>query len=246
VTAHRFRTMLKKEFYVNSYVVSLDDFYIDQYLLPMLPDGSKDLETVYSLDVGCIHRCFEELTRFSRSSLPTFDFLTARRSAKTNDIVLGENDILIVEGIHALNPLITQGIDPTKFFRLYISVQGEYRCDGEVVLDHTKIRFIRRCVRDYTHRASSPENTAQMWTSVRDGEKRYISPYKRYADLTIDSLILYEPCILHQFINPMIERMDITGEYYPRFKKIHDVLERFAALDQRHIAADSLLREFID
>lgn len=246
ITAHRFRAMLKQEFHINSFVVSLDDFYIDQDRLPTLPDGTKDLETVYALDIECIHRCFDELTRYSKASLPIFDFLQARRSDKTNEIVLGEHDILIVEGIHALNPIITEGLDRTKFFRLFISVQGEYRLNGSVVLNHTDIRFVRRCVRDFTHRASSLENTASMWASVRAGEKKYISPYKRFADFSIDSLILYEPCVLLQFLRPLIERMDNTSEYYPRFEKIRDVLGYFAEMSPEYVAKDSLLREFID
>ncbi len=246
ITAHRFRTMLKHDFSIDSYVVSLDDFYINQENLPTLPDGTKDLETVYSLDIDCIHRCLEELTRTNRSSLPIFDFLSASRSDKTNDIVLGENDILIIEGIHALNPLITEGIDRDKFFRLFISVRGEYRLGAKVVLDHTVIRFIRRCVRDYTHRASSLENTAGMWTSVRTGEKKYISPYKRFADLSIDSLILYEPCVLLQFLRPLIEQMPSSSEHYPRFEQIRNVLGYFAEMQPQFVAQDSLLREFID
>ncbi len=246
ITAHRFRAMLEQEFGINSFVVSLDDFYIDQALLPTLPDGTKDLETVYALDIDCIHHSFDELIRTNHTCLPVFDFLNATRSDKINEITLGANDILIVEGIHALNPIITEGIDRERFFRLFISVQGEYRLNGEVILDHTVIRFIRRCVRDYTHRASTLENTASMWASVRKGEKKYISPYKRYADFIIDSLILYEPCVLLQFLRPLIETMDNTSEHYPRFEKIRDVLGYFAQMSPDCVATDSLLREFID
>lgn len=246
VTAHRFRAMLREEFNINSYVVSLDDFYINQALLPVLPDGTKDLETVYALDIECIHRCLDELSRFSRSSLPVFDFPTSKRSERTNDITLGDQDILIIEGIHALNPLITDGLERDRFFRLFISVQGEYRLDGKVLLDHVDIRFIRRCVRDYTHRASSLESTAGMWASVRAGEKKYISPYKRYADFSIDSLILYEPCVLLGFLRPLMEQMDALGEHYPRFEKLGGVLGYFCEMSAGHVAPNSLLREFID
>ncbi len=245
-TAHKFRKMLKDEFFINSYVVSLDDFYIDQVRLPTLPDGSKDLENIYALDVDCIRSCFDRLVTTRSASLPTFDFLTASRSLVTNDIALGDNEILIVEGIHALNPLITEGLDTKRFFRLFISVKGEYTLGNDLVLTHEDIRFIRRCVRDYYHRDSSLEKTTGMWASVRAGEKKYISPYKCYADLTIDSLILYEPCIFHHFINPLIERMDPSHETYPRFEAIYKTLQYFAELDRQYILEDSLLREFID
>ncbi len=246
VTAHRFRTMLKEEFGINSFVVSLDDFYINQSNLPVLPDGSRDLETIYALDIECIHQCFKELTNTGRASLPTFDFMTASRSTATNEIILGDSDILIVEGIHALNPLITEGNDPSRFLRLYISVCGEYRLGEDIVLNHVDLRFIRRCVRDFWHRASTLEQTAKMWRSVRDGEKRYISPYKQRADLTIDSLILYEPCIFHHYINPLIQAMDTGDEAYPRFERIYRALSLFRELDKKYIAGNSLLREFID
>ncbi|SDN29362.1 uridine kinase family protein [Acetanaerobacterium elongatum] len=245
-TAHKFRKMLKEEFYVNSYVVSLDDFYIDQCRLPTLPDGSKDLETVYALDIDCIHQCFDQLTNTRRASLPTFDFHTASRSIITNDITLGDHEILIVEGIHALNPLITEGLDASKFFRLFISVKGEYSLNNEVVLTHEDLRFIRRCVRDYYHRDSSLERTTGMWASVRAGEKKYISPYKCYANLTIDSLILYEPCIFHHFLCPLIEQMDPKCDIYPRFERLYHILQYFAEFDRHYVSEDSLLREFID
>ena len=244
-TAHILRAMLKREFRVNSYVISLDDFYIDQAKLPRLADGTLDLETIYATDLDCVHRCFDELSRTSQTYLPTYDFVKAARRKDYTKLKLKKNEILIVEGIHALNPLITEGLNQEIFTKLFISVKGEYRHDGKVVLGREDIRFVRRCVRDINHRGASLERTAEMWNSVRSGEKKYITPFKRYADITIDSLILYEPCIFHHFINPYIETMDKTSPHYPRFEEIHDKLANFSEIDTGLISGDSVLREFI-
>lgn len=245
-TAHKFRTMLNEEYGIKSHVVSLDDFYINKCDLPLQPDGTRDLETVHALDIGLIHDCFKSLSETSKASFPIFDFNTSARSEKTNDIVLNKNEVLIVEGLHALNPLITEGLDQSRFVKLFISVKTEYEIDGVTVLTREDMRFIRRCVRDYNHRNSSLEETCSMWSSVRAGEKKYISPFKPFADFIIDSLMIYEPCIYHHYINPLIDEMDKTLPCYEKFKGIHDALEQFAIIGAQHIPNDSLLREFID
>ncbi|MBQ4100830.1 MAG: nucleoside kinase [Oscillospiraceae bacterium] len=244
-TAHMIKEGLAKSS-INANVVSLDDFYLDNDKQPKLPDGTIDFETVTALDLKKIEHCFEELFKEGKAEFPIFDFCTKKRSDKINEVMLHDDDILIIEGIHALNPTIANGFDKSKFIRLYITVRSEF-CDEneEVILHSPNIRLLRRMIRDYYKRNTKIEDTLEMWSSVRAGEYRYIRPFRDTADIKIDSTHEYEPCIYHQYLCPLIETVSPDSVHYLTLQELKTVLDGFGKISKDNIPDASLLHEFV-
>ncbi|MDR2656008.1 MAG: hypothetical protein LBC56_08115 [Oscillospiraceae bacterium] len=227
-------------------IVSIDDFYIDRDKLPPLPDGSLDLETIEAIDVSHLRFCLDKLLNDGRADFPVFDFHRAKRLGTPQRIECGTDHVIIVEGIHALNPLIVQGLDESQFFRLFISVASFYlHNEGRILLDRYELRLIRRVIRDFNYRNSTLEKTVSMWKSVRIGEKKYISPFKPLADYFIDSLLFYEPGMFRTLFEPLFEAADKNGPYYGALESLYNQLELFDKIPVKLVPEDSLLREFI-
>jgi len=227
--------------------ISLDDFYRDRKDLPVLPDGSQDLETVDALDVPYLHHCFEELLTRGHADFPIFDFTTGCRSDQTRRIVYGNGHILILEGIHALNPSLSQRYNDNTFFKTFISIASEYTTNSgkRVLLDRHELRLIRRMVRDLGHRNASVEDTMSMWKSVRKGERLYITPYKDSADYKINSILDYEPGIFQPILMPLLKTVDPNSHYYKWLHYLYDVLCHFQPLPLDKLPEQSLLHEFV-
>ena len=226
-------------------VVSLDDFYRNTADLPLEADGRPDYETLDALDVPEIQRCFTELVETGASELPRFDFSHKRRAKRRTSIRLGAEGVLIVEGIHALNPVLVSGLGDTGFLRIYISVLTELVEGEETVLSARDCRLIRRIVRDQRHRGSPMEETLDMWESVCRGEERWIQPFAQTADAMIDSMHYYEPCIYPSFLRGAIATVPADSRYAGTAAHLNRLLDRFQALDPACTPEDSLLQEFI-
>lgn len=231
---------------IKAHSISIDNFYKDQRESPSNHDGTPDYETVHALDLPLWSRCMDELLVKGKTQLPLFDFVTGRRSPQNLALDLGTNDLVIMEGIHALNPLINEAIPHDKSLRVYISVSSRvYSEDGGVVLSKRNLRLIRRLVRDFRFRASSVENTFRLWESVLKGEDNYLFPYKYNADVFIDSTHSYEPCVFRDLAIPLLQTVPgdctfcgLAGELIMR-------LESFEPLPVQMVPKNSLLREFI-
>ena len=158
-----------REHGVQTYVLSLDDFYINREDIPLLPDGTRDYETVYALDLDCFEKTVNALLKGETVKSPIFDFTTGKRSdTRFNEITLGETDAVIIEGLHALNPVITDKIDG-KLMKIYISVSSRiYDRKGKIILNKRNLRFVRRLVRDYKFRDSTVDNTYKLWKNVTE------------------------------------------------------------------------------
>ena len=209
-TARRLKESLEKSG-VKTYVLSLDDFYLNRDDIPYLPDGSQDYETVYALDLECLESELNALLRGDKVKAPVFDFTTGKRSETMfNEIILGKEDVVIIEGLHALNPVITDKIQG-KLLKIYINVSSRiYDEKGDIVLNKRNLRFIRRMVRDYKFRDSSVENTCRLWKNVTKGEDEYLFPYRDNADIKADTIHLYEPCVLKHQALRMISEDDVS------------------------------------
>ena len=229
-----------------AFVLSLDDFYLNRDEIPYLPDGSQDYETVYALDLECLEKDLNALLRGEKVRTPTFDFTIGKRSAtKYNDIVLGRDDVVIIEGLHALNPVITEKIQG-KLLKIYINVSTRfYDEEGNIILNKRALRFIRRVVRDYKFRDSTVENTCRLWKNVTKGEDEYLFPYRDNADIKADTIHLYEPCVLKHQALKMIGEDCISDEYKNDIQKIVTALEKFNDIDENMVPSNSLLREFL-
>ena len=231
---------------IKAHSISIDNFYKDQRESPSNHDGTPDYETVHALDLSLWSRCMNDLLVKGKTQLPLFDFVTGRRSPQSLALDLGTNDLVIMEGIHALNPLINEAIPHEKSLRVYISVSSRvYAEDGSVVLSKRNLRLIRRLVRDFRFRASSVENTFRLWESVLKGEDNYLFPYKYNADVFIDSTHGYEPCVFRDLAIPLLRTVPGNCTFCGLAGELIARLESFEPLSAEMVPKNSLLREFI-
>ncbi len=228
-----------------AYTVSLDDFYFSRSTgkYPLDENGKPDYETVDALDVELIRHCFGELIEKSESYLPIFDFTVGERRDKERKITLSENDIIIVEGLHALNPAITDTLPAENLFRIYVSVSSRvYENEETVLLSKRDLRFIRRMVRDYLFRAMPAHRTFEIWESVMRGEDKYLFPFEKSADLKLNSFHPCEPCVIAGKAISLLE--GVEGEFSDKANQLKDKLSLFKELNYSILPQDSLLREF--
>lgn len=244
-TAKKLREALTEKG-VKTYVLSLDDFYLNREDIPYLPDGTQDFETVDALDLKLFSECVNALLKGETVKNPIFDFTTGRRSdTQFNEITLGKEDIVIIEGLHALNPVITEQI-VGKLLKIYINVSSRiYDEKNNIVLNKRNMRFIRRMVRDYKFRDSSVENTYKLWKNVTAGEDKYLFPYRHLADIKINTIHLYETCVLKNQALPLLYESEISDEFKDDAKKLRKALEKFESIDISSVPEESLLREFL-
>lgn len=231
---------------IKTYVLSLDDFYLNREDIPYLPDGTQDYETVYALDLDLFTECVNKLLMGETVKNPIFDFTTGKRSDKEfNEITLGKEDVVIIEGLHALNPVITEKIEG-KLLKIYINVSSRiYDNKGNIILNKRNMRFVRRMVRDYKFRNSTVNNTYKLWKNVTAGEDKYLFPFRDNADIKVNTIHLYESCVLKSQALPLLYESDISDEYKDDAKKLCKALEKFEDINISSVPEDSLLREFL-
>ncbi len=227
-------------------VISLDDFYrpLDAPDYPRDEHGVPDYETVEALEVGEIHDCLAALLDGGEYLMPRFDFTLRRRVEARTPLRLGEGELLVVEGLHALNPRLTAGLAEAGLFRLFISLSTNLLDDdGARVLTGRKMRFVRRLVRDYYHRASDAAHTYTLWRSVVRGEEKYLYPYRTTADVTLDTFHAYEVGVLR----PIAEGL-LAADGAPRTDytdMIRRAIAGFAPIAEARVPRGSLLCEFL-
>lgn len=230
----------------NAFTVSLDDFYRNREDIPADENGIKDFENVTALDVELIHEVFNSLIEKRFAEMPLYDFTTGTRSSETKKIELGKNDVIIVEGLHSLNPAITEGLDDSHLFRIYISVSSRVLDDdGKVLLNKRNLRLMRRMIRDFKHRSSTAENTFNQWQSVLQGEDKYLFPYETYADIKINSFHAYEPCITRQQVLAQLDTVEPDSRFYESAQELKRVYENAADINCGFLPENSLLCEFL-
>lgn len=231
---------------IQSHTISLDDFYLDNCDAPRFPDGTPDFETVESLDIQFFYETMTRLLTYGEAMMPEFDFLTGKRKPEGRPLTLDKRDVIIVEGLHALNPLITKNLPREMLYRIYISVSSRiYDKDGNIILNKRNLRFIRRMVRDFNFRGNSVEETFKMWITVRYGEDAYLFPYRDNADVRINTIHLYETCILKNEATELLKTVDKNSAFYKESQRLIRSLEKFPEIKPSLVPEDSLLREFI-
>lgn len=230
-----------------AYTVSLDDFYRshNEPDYPKNEKGEDDYECIESLAVELIREKIASLVSGRETLLPEFDFSTGLRNDDVKSITLKDKDIIIIEGLHALNPLITQGIDEKNIFRIYVSVSTRiYEEDGNVMLSKRELRFVRRAVRDYYTRSMSVLRTFEIWQSVMNGEEKYLFPFEKYADMKIDSFHPCEPCLIKDVAIRLLSA-EAFGPYAEKAEQLFEKLKKFRSIDASLLPEDSVLKEFI-
>lgn len=230
---------------VHTFVLSLDDFYLDRDSIPLLPDGTRDFETVYALDLDYFSEIANALLRGETVKTPIFDFVTGtRKKDEYNEITLSKKDVVIIEGLHALNPIITDKIQG-NIFKIYISISSRiYNKKGKIILNKRNLRFVRRLVRDAKFRGSSADYTYSLWKNVTYGEDKYLFPYRDNADIRINTVHLYEPCVLKKQALKLLES-EISDDFAYDVQRLRDALKKFEDINEEAVPTDSLLREFL-
>ena len=228
-------------------LMGLDDYYIDRELIQPGPDGTIDLEHINTIDTDLFRENLGDLLAGKEVEIPTFDFKTGSRVWKGHKMTLHENTVIIVEGLHALNPvLLPKDVDTTKIFKLYVSPLLPLNLDDHNRIPTSYLRLLRRTVRDYETRGSSVARTMSMWDSVRRGEKRWIFPYQEQADLIFNSSTLYELAVLKKHIYPLLAAVEPEEECYEQVRGIVKILNYVLEADvDDEIPPTSLVREFI-
>ena len=225
-------------------VVSLDNFYRDQEESCYFEDGTVDYETVKSIDTEYVDECLENLIHKGKAMMPHFSFKTKRRESYS-EVFVHDDEIIIVEGLHALNPLITDPLEKEDMIKLYVSVSSRIYKDGSVLLTKRDMRFIRRLIRDYHFRNSSVDYTFYLWKGVRMGEDRYLFPFSGRADIKIDSIHPYEVCVFKDIATGLLDHIGSDSIYYPEACRLKDKLSEFISLSEGDVPGNSLLKEFI-
>ena len=228
----------------NAITISLDDFYSENNLNYTFEDGTVDYETVNALDVDLIGKCLSELLQSGRCDLPHFSFKTKKREHFTETKV-EKDGIIIVEGLHAINPIITDQLESEHMKKLYVSVSSRIYKGEEVLLTKRDMRFIRRLIRDYHHRSTEVEYTFYLWNGVRKGEDRYLFPFSHRADIKIDSIHPYEPCVFRDTALSLLGHINEESKYFKDAQSLKNRLSEFASLSESAIPENSLLNEFI-
>ena len=230
----------------NTAVISLDDFYLPLNKLPRLPDGNRDIESVSAMDIPRIERAFKDIVNYGSAYIPTFDFLTKSRIENAKKIDVGNRGIVIVEGLHALNPLITAGVPQKNILKIYISVNTPVEDEnGAQILSSRQIRLIRRIIRDKRFRGAEPDETLHLWNNVVAGEAKYLYCFKNTADIKLVTFHSFEPCVYKEQFCKMRQTVKPNTPCYDYFIKTANALERFLSLDSKTVPENSLIREFI-
>lgn len=227
-------------------VVSLDDFYLNRGDSPRDSEGNLDFESVEALDIPEIRRCFGRIIDEGECDMPIFDFESGRRKSRRKHIDVRGGGLLIVEGLHALNPMISEPLPKKNLFKVYISVSRSI-CDseGKTVLSSRQMRLIRRMSRDSIYRAIPPQETYEMWKRVLRGEEKYLYGFKPTADRVVATLHEYEPCVFKNTAISLLSQISPDSEDYDYVRSTARSLELFSAVNESVVPDESLLREFI-
>lgn len=226
-------------------IISLDDFYRGEHQAPLLPDGRHDYEHVEALDVGEVRACLSELLARGRCDMPVFDFSIHLPYPHRRHVVLGEGEVAVVEGIHALNPVLIGTLPQERIRRVYISVKQGIRDEAGELFGPDDVRLVRRIVRDRNFRSAPPATTLSMWRNVMAGEQNYIRPFQKDADFTVNSFHAYEPCVLKDQAAALLRAVPERHPERETALRLLGVLERFESMDTGFVPKNSILREFI-
>lgn len=225
--------------------ISLDDYFIDRDKTPLDANGEYDYESIHALNIALINEQFNALFKGEEIELPRYNFQAGKSEKSGKRLKLGPNDIVVVEGIHALNPELTAQIPELQKFRVYVSALTTILLDEHNYIPTTDNRLLRRIIRDYKYRGVSAQESIHRWPSVRAGEERWIFPYQENADAMFNSAMLYELAVIKQQAEPLLEQVPENCEEYAEAHRLLKFLRYFHAISYRQLAPTSLLREFL-
>ena len=225
-------------------MISLDDYYVSSDKIIHFVDGKPDLEHIEALDLKLFNTHLTELIEGKTVTLPHFDFMTkTRKNGPT--LTLKPNEVILIEGIHALNPRLTESLLKSQMYQIYIGLQSQLHIDSESPIRISDIRLLRRIVRDIVYRDTPAEKTFDMWTSVRHGEFKWIYPFQKHADYVFNSALTYEIAILKKHALKHLKDIKETSPFYMKANYLIKFLKYTVDMDDDLVPNHSLLREFI-
>lgn len=226
-------------------LISLDDYFVDRHLTPRDESGDYDFESIYALDLELFNSDIRRLLKGEEINLPTYSFELGRRVERHRPLRLEANDVLIVEGIHGLNPELTPAISPDDIFKVYVSALTTLRIDDHNWISTSDTRLLRRIVRDNKYRHTLPQETIRRWPSVRAGEEKWIFPFQENADATFNSSLLFELAVMKNYALPLLEQVPHTAAEYTQAYRLMRFLRSFRPVTAEDVPSTSLLREFL-
>ncbi len=225
--------------------ISLDDYFVERDKTPLDENGDKDYESLYALDLELFEDHMLKLMKGEIVELPFYNFVTGKREYRGNFLKMDDNSILIVEGIHGLNPELTEHIPDEMKFKIYVSALTTISLDDHNWIPASDNRLIRRIVRDYTYRGYSAQQTISRWDSVRRGEDKWIFPFQENADVMFNSAMIYELAAIRRHAEPILIQLPRTVPEYSEAYRLLKFLGYFNYITDRELPPTSLLREFV-
>lgn len=228
----------------NPKMLSMDDYFVDRCDTPLDKDGNPDFERLETVDLKLFEETIEKLLTGEETVIPTYNFILGEKEFNQK-LKMNPDDILLIEGIHALNPKVLEHIPKNKKTTVYLSALTELNIDNHVRVSTTDNRLLRRIVRDNRTRGNRVEDTLKSWAKVREGEENYIFPYQDEADYTFNTAMIYELGVLKTFVEPLLYSVEPSSPYYNEALRLINFLRLFLPIPSESIPKDSILREFI-
>ena len=225
--------------------LSLDDYFMERARTPKLPNGEYDFESIDALDIPLLNEHLNALFRGEEVKIPTFDFIKGNPYYSGKTLKLGPTSILVVEGIHALNPKLTAEIDEALKFKVYVSALTQLSIDDQNIIHGTDNRLVRRLVRDNNFRGWDAYQTLHRWPEVVRGERKHIFPYQENANVMFNSALLYELGVLKRYAEPLLKQVPEDCEEYSIAQQLLDFSELLLPIDDKFIPYNSIMREFL-
>ena len=230
---------------IHAHAISLDDFFVNRDETPLDEDGKRDYECLESIDLALFNQCLSDLLEGKEVSMPTYNFLIGEKEFKKEPLKIGSDDVLVIEGLHALNPNLMTLKDTDVIYKVYISPLTPLNVDRHNYVSTTDNRLLRRIVRDYKTRGRSAEASLATWSSVRKGEEKHIFPYTDTADAIVNTVYVYELGVLKVYVEPLLCNIKMDSEFYPEARRLLDNLKAVYPIPSEYVDEDNLLREFI-
>ena len=225
--------------------ISLDDYFVERARTPKLPNGEYDFESIDALDIPLLNEHLLALFRGEEVKIPTFDFIKGDPYYSGKSLKLGPDSILVVEGIHALNPKLTAEIDDGLKFKVYVNALTQLAIDGQNIIHGTDNRLVRRIVRDNNFRGWNAYQTIHRWPEVVRGERKHIFPYQENANVMFNSALLYELGVLKRYAEPLLKQVPEDCDEYSIAKQLLSFSELLLPIDDKYIPYNSIMREFL-
>jgi uridine kinase len=227
------------------YVMGLDDYFVPRIETPKLPNGEYDFESIMALDIDLINKDLTALLEGDEIRLPRYNFFTGDREVSNHTLRLGTDNILIIEGIHGLNEILTASIPTENKVKIYISALNQLNIDNHNRIPTTDCRKIRRIVRDSQYRGYSAEETLMRFPAVREGEEKNIFPFQEEADYIFNSTLTFELAVLKKYVTPLLRSIDYRSLVYNEAQDLLALIEHFLDIKDELVPNNSILREFI-